>query len=212
MTDWLKRHLPTRESVQHNRWLRWMGPALHHPRLWHMSRKGIALGLAIGIFFGLLIPIAQIPFAAATAVLLRANLPMAIGSTLITNPVTFGPVYYAAYKVGVKLVGETVPPATSPEEVAARAPAEAALEPLGARAQLLKLWRYVTGVGQPLVVGLALFASVGGLLVYAFTSAIWVARTRWRRRQRLKLVAHRRSQQQPPPSMPPRPPPTPPAP
>lgn len=192
MTDWLKQRLPTRESVQSNPWLRWLGPTLHQPRLWHMSRKGIALGLAIGIFFGLLIPIAQIPFAAATAVLLRANLPMAIGSTLVTNPVTFGPVYYAAYRVGVKLVGETTPPAATAEEVAARAPAEAALEPLGLRKQLRNLWHYITGVGKPLVVGLALFAVVGGLLVYALTSALWVARTRWRRRQRLKLVANRR--------------------
>jgi len=54
--------LPTRESIQANRWLRWMGPALAHPRLWHMSRKGIAAGLALGLFFGLLVPIAQSPW------------------------------------------------------------------------------------------------------------------------------------------------------
>lgn len=192
MTDWFKRRMPTRESVQNNRWLRWLGPTLHQPRLWHMSRKGIALGMAIGIFFGLLIPIAQIPFAAATAVLLRANLPTAIGSTLVTNPVTFGPVYYAAYRVGVKVVGETIPPATSAEEVAARAPDEATLENMGVRKQLLRFWLYLTGVGKPLVVGLALFAVMGGLLVYALTSLVWVARTRWRRRQRLKLVARRK--------------------
>ncbi|TXC67466.1 DUF2062 domain-containing protein [Piscinibacter aquaticus] len=73
-----------------------MGPALHHPRLWHLNRRGVALGLALGLFFGLLIPIAQIPLAGGAAVLLRANVPMAVASTLVTNPVTFGPVYYAA--------------------------------------------------------------------------------------------------------------------
>ncbi|MDP3424371.1 MAG: DUF2062 domain-containing protein [Burkholderiaceae bacterium] len=192
MTDWFKRRMPTRESVQNNRWLRWLGPTLHQPRLWHMSRKGIALGMAIGIFFGLLIPIAQIPFAAATAVLLRANLPTAIGSTLVTNPVTFGPVYYAAYRTGVSLVGEESSAATSPEEVAARARADSTPDDVGVRQQLWHFWRYLTGVGKPLVVGLAVFAVAGGLLVYALTSLVWVARTRWRRRQRLKLVARRK--------------------
>ena len=73
MNKRLARWLPTRESLHNNRWLRWLGPALHHPRLWHMSRKGLALGMAHGIFFGLLIPVAQIPFSAALAVALRAT-------------------------------------------------------------------------------------------------------------------------------------------
>ena len=44
--------LPAPDTLAQNRWLRWLGPALHHPRLWHMSRRGIALGAAIGVFFG----------------------------------------------------------------------------------------------------------------------------------------------------------------
>ena len=79
----LKARLPTPDSLQGNRWLSWLGPSLYHPRLWHMSRRGLALGMAIGIFFGFLIPIAQIPFSAATAVALRANLPVAMVSTLV---------------------------------------------------------------------------------------------------------------------------------
>src|SRR5690606_24359647 len=104
----LKRLIPTRESVQQNRWLRWLGPTLLEPRLWHMGRRGIALGVALGVFFGFLIPIAQIPASAAMAVVLRANVPMAIASTLVTNPVTFGPIYYAAYRLGSFIV--TAPP------------------------------------------------------------------------------------------------------
>jgi hypothetical protein len=185
MNAWLKKQLPTRESVQHNRWLKWLGPALYHPRLWHMSRKGLALGLAIGIFFGFLIPVAQIPFSAATAVLLRANLPVAMGSTLVTNPVTFGPVYYAAYKLGVKLVGEPPKVAQNAEEVLAQAPDPLKQQARSLGQQLARFWAYLTGVGKPLVVGLVIFAVTGGLLVYALTSLLWVARTRWRRRQRL---------------------------
>ena len=58
-----------------------MGPILQHPRLWHVSRRGIALGVALGLFFGLLLPIAQIPMSAGVAVALRANVPAAVAST-----------------------------------------------------------------------------------------------------------------------------------
>ncbi len=101
----LARFLPSPETLQRNRWLRWLGPALHHPRLWHLSRRGLALGMAVGVFFGLLIPIAQIPLSAAAAVALRANVPAAVASTLVTNPVTFGPVYYVAWRLGSAVLG-----------------------------------------------------------------------------------------------------------
>lgn len=100
MIDRLRRHLPTPHDLAANRWLRWIGPRLHHPRLWHMSRRGIAAGMSIGVFFAFLIPVAQIPFSAAVAVAMRANVPTAVASTLVTKPVTFPPVYFAAWKVG----------------------------------------------------------------------------------------------------------------
>lgn len=102
-----KRWLPDPDAVRGNRWLRWIGPALHHPALWNLRRRGFALGMALGIFFGLLIPVAQIPLSAFAAVLLRAHVPAAIASTLVTNPVTFGPVYYAAWTLGNGLLGES---------------------------------------------------------------------------------------------------------
>lgn len=64
-------------QLRHRPWLRWMGPALHHPRVWHMSRRGISLGVGIGVFFGLMLPLAQIPAAAVVAVFMRANVPVA---------------------------------------------------------------------------------------------------------------------------------------
>lgn len=168
MKHWLRRRLPTPEAVQSNRWLRWIGPRLLHPRLWLLSRRGIALGVALGLFFGLLIPVAQIPLSAGAAVLLRANLPCAIASTLVTNPVTFGPVYYAAWKVGGAVLGSAEPV----RPVHATAAAEGSW------------WQRLTGVGKPLVVGLSLFAVAAGLLSYALISGLWRLRTAWRWRQR----------------------------
>lgn len=189
MKSQFKQWLPDPETVRTNRWLRWMGPLLKHPRLWHFSRKGIAMGLALGIFFGLLIPVAQIPFAAATAVLLRANLPMAVASTLVTNPVTFGPVYYGAYRLGKVVLGQKA----LPEEDALRALNKAHTVPSASDkswGDRMTLWLKQFGkIGKPLVVGLAIVATASGLLVYFLASGAWALRTRWARRQRMRKRA-----------------------
>lgn len=180
----LKAWLPTPESIRNNRWLRWLGPLLQQPRLWHFSRRGIALGLAIGVFFGLLIPVAQIPFAATLAVLARANLPVAVASTLVTNPVTFGPVYYGAYRLGKAMLGED---SVSDEEAARElAGVQASSLPSDGTTSTLRSWLDRIGsVGKPLVLGLAVVATVSGLLVYALVNGAWALHIRWQRRKRL---------------------------
>jgi len=154
-----------------NRWLRWLHPFLAHPRLWHWSRRGVSLGVAIGIFFGLLIPIAQIPFSAAAAILLRANVPAAAASTLVTNPVTFGPVYYAAYKLGVWLHGG---------KAAAEPPA------LGNASREGGFFANIRQLGLPLITGLAVMATLFGLLSYVLISVVWYWRVKSRRRRQVR--------------------------
>lgn len=165
---WLLRHLPDRERIRNNRWLRWLGPSLLHPRVWHFSRRGVAVGVAIGVFFGLLIPIAQIPFAAGAAVLLRANVPIAVGSTLVTNPITFAPIYVAAHRLGASLLGES-PDAALPElpgvQQAAPSPAE--------HGWWAAVWSRLLAVGKPLLLGLTLFAVAAGVLVYGAIMLLW---------------------------------------
>lgn len=159
----LKRLIPSHDQLHNNRWLKIFGPRLRHPRLWHWSRRGVALGVGIGIFFGLLVPVAQIPLSAAAAVLLRANLPAAAASTLVTNPVTFGPVYYLAYRVGAWTLGQEMPQAL---------PATASTTP----DPPLSLMQRLRSVGKPLLLGLAILATAAGLLSYAAVSLVW----RWR--------------------------------
>lgn len=188
MKNRIKAWLPTPEAVRQNRWLRWMGPILNNHSLWHFSRKGIALGMALGVFFGLLIPIAQIPFSATAAVLLRANVPMAVASTLVTNPITFGPVYYGAYHLGRWVLGKetsTMPKALKPLETDPHAADTSWSDNVGG------WFKQITTVGKPLAVGLAILACVFGLLVYGLVSLIWVLKTRWSRRQRIRQRAEK---------------------
>ncbi len=171
-----RRWLPSRDSLRNNRWLRWIGPRLFDPHLWHARRRAIALGMAVGVFFGLLIPIAQIPASAAVAVVLRANVPAAVASTLVTNPFTFGPIYYAAWRVGSALLGESTPPPGAP------AVPDASAAAVGFWASLQDS---IAGVGQPLMLGLALFATVIGLATYLLVSLGWRLAVMRRRRRRI---------------------------
>ncbi|MEJ8838389.1 DUF2062 domain-containing protein [Ramlibacter sp. AN1133] len=169
LRDWM----PSAETIRANRWLRWLGPALQQPRLWHVSRRGVALGMALGFFFGLLIPLAQIPLSAAAAVALRANVPAAVASTLVTNPLTFGPVYYAAWRVGSALLGEP--------DGAPAAPAEA---PAADENWWRATTRRILGVGKPLLLGLTVLATGVGIATYFLVSAAWRVAVLWKRHRR----------------------------
>jgi uncharacterized protein len=176
LTSRLRSLIPTREQIMANRWLGWLRPFLAHPQLWHWSRRGVALGVALGVFFGLLIPIAQIPFSAGAAVLLRANVPAAAASTLVTNPVTFGPVYYAAYRLGSWIYGD------SPEK---KSPQIEASDPE------TSLWDHISKLGLPLITGLAIMATLFGLLSYFIISAVWYWRVKAKRRRMLRYYQTR---------------------
>lgn len=192
-----RRWVPDPRDVVSHPWLQWLGPRLTHPRLWHINRRGIAMAAAIGLFFGLLIPVLQIPLAAMAAVLLRANIPVAVCSTLITNPLTFAPIYFFAYQLGGLILGDTSLPAPPPEP-----PKSTELSDLtkldipdpGLFAWLAGWSDSVFDAGRPLLVGLVTLAIVAGMSAYIITSWTWRLRTAWIRRQRTKRFRRLRAE------------------
>jgi uncharacterized protein len=84
---WLK-HIPTQEAVLAYPFLKPVRHILDHHGLWQFNRRSVAWGAAIGLFFSVAIPIAQIPVAAMVAVYFRVNVPVAIFGTLLSNPFT----------------------------------------------------------------------------------------------------------------------------
>ncbi len=179
----LKRYLPDHESVRGNRLLGPLRHVLGDSRLWHINRRGISLGLAIGVFFGLLIPIAQILFAAAAAILLRANVPAAVFSTFVTNPFTFAPIYVLAYKLGAFLLGT---PVDYGDEEAIVAVAE------GAGGSLREFWTWLLTLGKPLALGLLVAAVACSSLAFGATQLAWRLATlvRARRRRRARAAGN----------------------
>lgn len=173
MRKWFRRwRLPSREEVQSHRSLRWLGPLLHRPWLWHLDRRTVAVGAAVGVFFGFMIPVLQILFAAFFAILLRGNLPVAAVATLVSNPFTYAPIGVLAYRTGSALLGEPISPAE--ERAIERGGEDMPLAP--------QSWsERVAALGKPLIVGLAVFAVTGALFTWFAVSLVWILVTRLRR-------------------------------
>ena len=178
MRKHIGRWLPSPETLRAHRSLRWLGPLLERPWLWRLNRRSVAAGAGIGVFFGLLVPVLQIALAALFAVVLRANLPVAAVSTLVSNPFTYAPIFVAAYRVGAGLLGEPASEVEAAviESEAGHARAVEKLDP--------DWWRRFTGIGKPLMLGLAVFAVIGGASAYVGTLLLWRFAVLIRRRRR----------------------------
>ena len=184
----LERFLPTRDAITQSRMLRWLGPRIHDPLLWHVNRRSVARGVALGVFFGLMIPIAQIPAAAIASLMLRGNLWIAAVSTLVSNPLTYGPLYYFAYRLGAGVIGTRTPADLTADDVE---------RPMRMIDSLAQAWAWITGIGQPLLLGMLIMAVTGAFIAYWGTQLVWRMRVtaKWRRlrqERRLRAAAARR--------------------
>lgn len=104
MKRYFKRITPDKARLQKHKMLRPIAHWLANPKIWHFNRKAIALGVAIGFFFGSLPIAGQMLLAAIVAVMWRANMPMAIVATWISNPVSMPFFYTANYYFGAWLL------------------------------------------------------------------------------------------------------------
>lgn len=100
----LKDLLPTSEKLLESRSLKLFAPQLADSRLWHFNRHSLNKAVYIGVFSAFFPLPGQMLLALIGALIFRANVPMALGLTWITNPLTTLPVFYASYYVGAKIL------------------------------------------------------------------------------------------------------------
>lgn len=176
MIDWLKTKVPSREALLANRWLRPFAEHLSDPNIWHFNRRSIARGVALGLFFGIVIPFAQTPVAALFAVSARANVAVAAFCTFITNPFTTPLIYLGAYEAGSWLL-----------QVKRRAP----LLSGGSTTEMFdNLVATLLDAPLPTALGLLLFSTVAAGLGYWLINVLWRARVRQRWARRRRVAAH----------------------
>ena len=103
----LLRFTPDREKIKGIKALEFLGEKLHRPNLWHLNRRSVSLAFAVGFWAMYTPPLPfQMVIAAVLAIYFNANLPISVALVWITNPVTWLPMYFAAYKVGALALGQ----------------------------------------------------------------------------------------------------------
>lgn len=161
---YLKKILPSANHVRALPGVSRFAHRLHDENLWHVNRRSVPLGIAIGLFFAYWPVPFQMILAAAAALILRANLPISVLLVWVTNPLTIVPLYTPAYILGSWILGERVRPMS-----------ELTLAALGRNIEALWLGCLIIGT---------VLAAAGWLLARAYWQ--WHVQHHWdlRRRRR----------------------------
>jgi uncharacterized protein (DUF2062 family) len=178
---WLK-YVPTRESILAYRFLKPVRHFLDHHRLWQFNRGTVAAGAAVGLFFSVATPVAQVPIAAIVAILLKVNLPVAVLGTLLSNPLTTPAILFFAFKLGAILVGHDAPVKELATGIPMQMPAGGHFDT--AFGWLLHSFEWIQSAGMPLIVGLGVLSVLFSVLGYVGVIAGWriQAALRWHTR------------------------------
>ncbi|MGD8379871.1 MAG: DUF2062 domain-containing protein [Gammaproteobacteria bacterium] len=150
----IKKYLPEPHQIRDRWFLRPFKAVLQDPALWHINRRGTAKAFAIGIFFGFMPVPFQMALAAFAAVGFRVNIAVAVATVWFTNPLTMGPIFYSAYKVGCLLLQRP---------------------PLEFHFELSWDWLFsqLERVGGPLWLGSVVLGLIFGLLGYFALNLLW---------------------------------------
>lgn len=169
---YFRSHVPTRERIERIAFLRPVAHRLLHPALWRFTRRTVPRGVALGVVSGILFPLFHAPVAGVSALSVRANVPVAVATTMFHNPLTSVPLYWCAYHLGHWVL-----------QFDRALPARSIAPPVVTQAGWLHL--LVAQVGPATIVGLLVMSVVLAAIGYVGAAVVWRARIgrKWRRRR-----------------------------
>lgn len=172
------RHVPTREQLMANRWLKPFARHLAEPAIWRWNRRAVARGVALGMFITVAIPLPiQIVLAAIAAVFVRANVFVAVLCAFLSNPLTTPAILAAAYATGraVLAIDDKLAPVMDGSSV-----------PI-----LERLATFLAEASLPVAVGLLVLATVSAAVAYVGVHLFWRIRIgrRWAQRRRSRMLS-----------------------
>ena len=167
--DWFGRNMPTREQMEHNRFI---PKSVLRTELWRFTRRSVPRGIALGIIVGVLLPFAQIIFAAVLSLPVRANVPLAALTTFITNPFTTPLIWAFSYQVGRWML-----------QVDAYMP-EGPIEAFRHVNDIWSLLHWISDEGRILVFGLVVVSVIAAAVGYLLASFVWTFLILRKRRHR----------------------------
>ncbi len=163
----LRRVLARARDVRSERSLRVFGRLLHDANLWHLNRYSVAWAVSVGLFVAFVPVPFQMVLAAAAAIVIGCNLPIAVVMVWFSNPITMPPLFFAAYKLGAWLLDET---------------------PRRVRFEMSFEWLMtkLDDIWQPLLLGCLIMGLAAALAGHAAVRVIWRIHVRqsWHARRR----------------------------
>ena len=151
----LRRLLPFTRNIRGDRKLsRIFGRLLHDPNLWHLNRYSVAWGVSVGLFMAFVPVPFQMLLAIAAAVMISANIPVAVVLVWVSNPITVAPLFFTAYKFGAWLLAET------PEKIKFEISIDWVVT------QLVEIW-------QPFLLGCFVLGLASAAIGHAAVRIIW---------------------------------------
>lgn len=146
---------------------------LGNPAYWSLNRRNVTRAFALGLFLSFVpLPINTL-LGVTMALLMRVNIPATLSGTLLTNPLTMLPLYYAAYWIGCTLLGID----TRPFAI------ELSWEWL--TTGLLPIWK-------PFLLGCLVCGTIGGYGAYRLLEVMWRISTMNRKSARRSAAAQKR--------------------
>ncbi|MFT4826709.1 MAG: hypothetical protein ACJASY_000435 [Halioglobus sp.] len=166
----LKQLAPSPAALREIKLLRFMGEWIFEPNLWHVNRYSASMAFFVGLFVAFMPIPGQMIIAALLAVVLRCNLPLSVGLSWITNPVTIPAMFYLAYSVGALIIDVPVQAL------------EFELNWAWLRDSLGAIWK-------PLILGSVICGLFFGSMGFFIISMMWRWRvvTLWRQRKEKRL-------------------------
>lgn len=166
LAAWAQRNMPTHEQMAASRWV---PERALSGELWRFTRRSVPRGVALGLLVGILLPFAQILFAAMLSLTVRANVPVAALTTFVTNPFTTPFIWALSYKVGGLVLHVDNA-------------AGGAINSLLNATDLWSFLEWLTAEGKVLAFGLVVVAVVSAALGYLLSSWAWRIRVARKRR------------------------------
>jgi len=151
------RYIPDAEAIKKHKSLQCFGALLLDQNLWGLNRRSVSMAFLVGLFWAMIAIPFQMFFAAGTAILFRANIPVSVGLVWITNPITMPPIFYFSYVFGTWLLPNQEPIQDF----------ELSLDWITQNMPLI--W-------QPLYLGGAVLGITFGILAYVIVRGLW----RWK--------------------------------
>ena len=147
----IKRLFPKLNAVKEEKILKIFGPAVLQPNLWHINKKSVSRGFAIGAFCAFLPIPGQMIIAAFLSITFAANLPISVILTWISNPFTYTPIFYFAYKIGKIIINADI----------------------NVDEKEIDILSNIKDIWEPLLLGSIILAIIGSIISYILIRVYW---------------------------------------